>query len=106
MDWNSNNESEDNDYWVKEITFCNNSSSSATPEIMELIQRIVYKIKSTELIISKFSFTDLQDIMKRVKDRKINLSFLRIEEIDKFDEKLFFSNDISSIVSKQRFLFA
>ena len=102
MDRNFNTGSEENDYWVKEITFCNNSSSPATPEIIKLIQRIVSEIKSTELIINKFSFTDLQDIL----ENNINLSFLRIEEIDKFDEDSFFSNSIPPVVSKQRSLFA
>ena len=94
------------DYCVKEITFCNNSSSSATPEVMELIQIIICEIKSTELIISNFSFTDLQGILKKVMENNINLSFLRIEEIDKFDEKLFLSSNIPSVVSKQKYLFA
>ena len=93
---------ENNDYWVKEITFCNKSLHSISANVMEQFLKIVSDTKITEVTFNKFSFANLKEVFMRSIPCKNQLKFLRIEETNNFNEDLF--RLFSEIVSIKIFL--
>ena len=104
INYDTKRDSDLNDYWVKEITFFNNSSCLIIKELVYLLQRVIFESRTTELIINKFSLMDLQEVLKLIEDNLITLNFLRIEETNDYNKKLFSTFNLSSVVSFQNIL--
>ena len=104
INYNTKSYSDLNDFWVKQIIFFNNSSCFTIKELAYLLQRVILESRTTELIMNKFSLKDLQEVLKLIEENLITLNFLRIEETNDYNKRLFSTYHLSSVVSFQNIL--
>ena len=86
----------------KIIINCNNSTSSASEEIINLVWRIISEANPHELMMNSFALSDLQKMFETAQSSLKDITFIRFENISDFDVKLLESVNLPSIVSNQR----